>query len=55
MNAKDAPGLTAALLDRTSFQVGHRAYQQFTKALDEPPADNVRLRRLLNSRAPWER
>ena len=45
----------AVLLDRRFFLLGEKAYKRFTAALDKPPADNSRLRRLLASKAPWER
>jgi uncharacterized protein (DUF1778 family) len=32
-----------------------KAFRQFTSALDKAPADNRRLRRLLATKAPWER
>jgi uncharacterized protein (DUF1778 family) len=43
------------LADRRFFLLDDKAYKRFTAALDKPPADNPRLRRLLASRAPWER
>lgn len=43
------------LLDRRLFLLDEKAYRRFTAALDKPPADNPKLRRLLASRAPWER
>ena len=46
---------TAVLLDRRFFQLDAKAYKRFTAALDEAPAANPRLRRVLLSRAPWER
>lgn len=46
---------TMVLLDRRFFQLDSRAFKQFTAALDAPPADNPRLRKLLAKRAPWER
>ena len=45
----------AVLLDRRLFLLDEKAYRRFTDALDRPPAANPRLRRLLTSRAPWER
>jgi uncharacterized protein (DUF1778 family) len=42
------------LLDRRFFLVDEKAYQRFTAALDRPPAQNPKLRRLLTSHAPWE-
>jgi uncharacterized protein (DUF1778 family) len=46
---------TAVLLDRRLFQLDDKAYRRFTAALDAKPSDNPRLRRLLHTRAPWER
>ncbi len=45
----------SVLLDRRFFQLDEDAFQRFAKALDAPPADNPRLRKLLAKRAPWER
>jgi len=45
----------AVLLDRRFFLLDEKAYRRFTAALDKPPADNPRLRRLLTSKAPWDR
>lgn len=45
----------AVLLDRRLFLLDEKAYKRFTSALDKPPADNPKLRRLLASKAPWER
>jgi uncharacterized protein (DUF1778 family) len=45
----------AVLLDRRFFLLDEKAYRSFTAALDKPPADNPKLRRLLRSKAPWER
>jgi uncharacterized protein (DUF1778 family) len=44
----------AVLADRRFFLLDERTYRRFTAALDKPPAENPRLRRLL-ARAPWER
>lgn len=46
---------TAVLLDRRLFLIDDRAFRRFTAALDAPPAENPRLRRLLRTPAPWER
>jgi len=43
------------LLDRAFFGLDHRAYRRFLKMLDEPARPNAALKRLLASRAPWER
>jgi uncharacterized protein (DUF1778 family) len=45
----------AVLLDRRLFLLDEKAYKRFQAALDAAPGDNPRLRRLLASRAPWER
>src|SRR5436853_4916118 len=45
----------AVLLDRRFFLLDDKAYRRFIAALDKPPADSSRLRRLLASKAPWER
>jgi uncharacterized protein (DUF1778 family) len=45
----------AVLLDRRFFLLDERTYRRFTDALDKAPADIPRLRRLLATRAPWER
>ena len=45
----------AVLADRRFFLLDERTYKRFTATLDKPPAENARLRRLLASRAPWER
>lgn len=45
----------AVLLDRRFFLLDEKAFKRFTEALDRPPSDNPRLRRLLASKAPWER
>lgn len=46
---------TEILLDQRLFLIEERAYRRFTEALDAPPAENKRLKRLLMSKAPWER
>jgi uncharacterized protein (DUF1778 family) len=43
-----------ALLDRTLFGVGPKAYAEFVARLDAPPAPNERLRRTMTTPAPWE-
>ena len=45
----------AVLLDRRFFLLDEKVYRRFIAALDKPPADNSRLRRLLTSKAPWDR
>ena|ERR1700735_398431 len=46
---------TEVLLDQRLFMVDEKAYKRFTEALDAPPTENKRLKRLLMSKAPWER
>jgi uncharacterized protein (DUF1778 family) len=46
---------TAVLLDQRFFMLDDKAFRQFTSALDKAPADNPRLRRLLATKAPWDR
>ena len=43
------------LLDRVFFGLEGKAYRRFLRLLDEPARPNAALRRLLASRAPWER
>ena len=43
-----------ALLDRTLFFVGPEAFEAFRARLDEPPHPNNKLRRALQTAAPWE-
>jgi uncharacterized protein (DUF1778 family) len=45
----------AVLLDRRVFPLDEKTYKRFAAALDKPPGDNSKLRRLLASKAPWER
>lgn len=44
-----------AILDRTLFVLDQEAYDKFVARLDEPPRKNERLRRLLQTPAPWEK
>lgn len=46
---------TSVLLDRRLFHLDPQGYKEFTAALDEAPADNPRLHRMLKSKAPWQR
>jgi uncharacterized protein (DUF1778 family) len=46
---------TMVLLDRHYFQLDARAFKRLNDALDAPPSDNPRLRKLLTTKAPWER
>src|ERR1017187_3943126 len=43
------------LLDRRYFVLSEEAFTKFTAMLDRPPKDNPKLRRLLATKAPWER
>ena len=45
----------SVLLDQRLFLLDAQAYKRFTAALDKPPAKNPKLRRLLISKAVWER
>ena len=44
----------AVLLDRRYFALDEDAFKRFTAMLDKPPKDNPKLRRLLETRPPWE-
>jgi uncharacterized protein (DUF1778 family) len=44
----------AILLDRCFFGLAGGAFAKFVAALDQRPADNPRLRRLLRTAAPWD-
>lgn len=43
------------LLDRRLFLVDSETYQVFETLLNAPVNDNPALRRLLNSKTPWEK
>jgi uncharacterized protein (DUF1778 family) len=43
------------LLDRRYFSLSEDEFKRFSAMLDSPPKDNPRLRRLLHTRAPWDR
>ena len=45
----------SVLLDRRLFHLDEAAFRRFATALDAPPSNNPRLRKLLAKRAPWER
>jgi uncharacterized protein (DUF1778 family) len=45
---------TSVLLDQRFFLLDEKTYKRFTAALDKPPAENSRLRRLLMTKAAWE-
>ena len=44
----------SVLLDHRYFQLDESQFKKFAAALDKPPADNPRLRKLLATKAPWE-
>jgi uncharacterized protein (DUF1778 family) len=43
------------LLDRRYFALPEDDFKKFRDMLDSPPKDNPRLRRLLQTTAPWDR
>ena len=45
----------ALLLDQNHFSLSKDKFKRFMAALDEPPKDNPKLRKLLQVKAPWER
>ncbi len=45
----------SVLLDRRSFGLDAETFAKFTAALDQSPATNPRLGRLLAETAPWDR
>ena len=45
----------AVLLDRRYFALSEDAFKRFRTMLDQPPASNPKLRRLFQTKAPWER
>jgi uncharacterized protein (DUF1778 family) len=45
----------SALLDRCHFVLSGDAFQRLTSVLDSQPKDNPGLRRLLQTKAAWDR
>jgi uncharacterized protein (DUF1778 family) len=45
----------SVLLDRRYFALSEEAFRKFNAMLDRPPKNNLKLRRLLETKAPWER
>ena len=45
----------AVLLDQRLFALDGKAFAAFKAALDGPPAGNPALKRLLETRAPWDK
>jgi uncharacterized protein (DUF1778 family) len=43
-----------ALMERTVFAFKSKAYREFLARLDAPPRPNKRLRKSLQTPAPWE-
>lgn len=43
-----------ALLDQTLITVNPKAYAEFLKRLDMPPKPNKRLRKTMQTKAPWD-
>ncbi len=43
------------LLDQVIMSVGPEAFEQFQARLDMPPKANSRLRKTMQTSAPWER
>jgi uncharacterized protein (DUF1778 family) len=46
---------TSVLLDQRVFMLEEGTFKRFLTALDEPTGDPARLRRLLATKAPWDR
>lgn len=46
---------TTVLLDQRYFRLDDDAWATFTAVLDAPPTPNPRLKKLLATKAPWER
>ncbi len=45
----------AVLLEQRYFAWDEEAFERFEAILDEPPEDNPRLKRLLETKPPWDR
>ena len=43
-----------ALRDQTLFRFGAKGYAAFVALLDAPPKPNERLRKTMQTRAPWQ-
>jgi len=44
----------ALLVDQAHFSLSEDKFKRFMAALDEPPKENPKLRKLLQSKAPWD-
>jgi len=42
------------LLDRRVFTLDAETFKKFQALLDAPPSENPRLRKLMETKAPWE-
>jgi uncharacterized protein (DUF1778 family) len=42
------------ILNQTLFQVDAAIYKKYAAALDAAPKENAKLRKLMQTRAPWE-
>ncbi len=45
----------SVLLDRRYFAIAPETFEEFSAALDQPPATNSILSRLLAEKPPWDR
>jgi len=45
----------ALLMDQTHFSLPEDKFKRFMAALDRPLKENPKLRKLLQSKAPWDR
>lgn len=45
---------TDVLLDQRFFALGSTEHAAFVAALDAPPAPNAKLRKLMQTKAPWQ-
>lgn len=45
----------SVLLDRRYFSLPEDQFRRFAAMLDRPPKENPKLRRLLETKAPWDR
>jgi len=45
----------ALLVDQTHFSLPEDKFKRFMAALDRPLKENPKLRKLLQSKAPWDR
>ena len=51
----DSNAAEEALIDQTVFALNSKTYAEFIRRLDQPPRSNDRLRRALETPAPWEK